>query len=170
MQINVAAERRFAAALDLIRRERFEQARILLVSITNEYPELVGPYLNLGIIYARLGRTADAEQAFRAALDRKPDNAIAYNQLGIVYREEGHFAEARQAYERAIEIDGAYAEAHLNLGILFDLYLQQPEAAILHYQRYRQLAGDSDGKVEKWIADLKRRLASQGARTGSAGS
>jgi Flp pilus assembly protein TadD len=161
------AENRFAAALELMRGQHYEQARVLLTAMTRDYPDLIGPYLNLGIALERLGRTSEAEQAFRSALERKPDEALAYNQLGILYREEGRFAEARRAYERALEIDASYAQAHLNLGILLDLYLQQPEGALEHYQRYRELAGDTQGTVEKWVTDLKRRISERAAHGGT---
>jgi Flp pilus assembly protein TadD len=105
VRIDVDAEQRFAAALDLIRHERYEQAQAMLNSITRDHPDLAGPYVNLGIVDVRLGRPAEAERAFRSALDRQPDNAVAYNQLGVIYREQGRFAEARGAYERAIDID-----------------------------------------------------------------
>ena len=164
------ARGRFSAALEAIRGERYQEAQKILEPLTRDYPDLAGPYLNLGIVFARLGHTREAEQAFRAAIERRPDSAPAYSQLGVLYREEGRFADARRAYERALEIDSTYAEAHLNLGILFDLYLQQPEAALEHYQRFRDLAGDSQGVVEKWITDLKHRVAGQGSSPGGTGS
>jgi hypothetical protein len=48
--------------------------------------------------------------------------------------------------------------AHYNLGVLNELYLQRLDAALQHFERYQALAG-GDRQVEKWIADLKRRVA-----------
>ena len=73
-------------------------------------------------------------------------------------RQRGQFAQARKAYEKALGINAAYASAHLNLGILNDLYLQNLDTALQHYQRYQVLTGDSDKQVAKWIIDLERRV------------
>lgn len=158
-EIAAGAERHFAAALDLLRGGRFEEAGVAFTAMTRAYPALAGPYLNLGIIHARLGRPDEAEGALRASLERNPGSPVAYNLLGLLYRESGRFEEARRAYESALEIDANYADAHLNLAILNDLYLQRLETALAHYERYRQIEGGEDAMLERWIADLRQRLA-----------
>lgn len=84
--------------------------------------------------------------------------AALQNQLGIAYRKSGRFADARAAYERAIAADPALAEAECNLGILFDLYLDDPAAALPRYERAQALAADADAKVAAWLAELRTRL------------
>jgi hypothetical protein len=37
------------------------------------------------------------------------------------------------------------------------LYLQRLDTALLHFERYLELGGE-DEEVEKWVADLKRRI------------
>jgi len=84
--------------------------------------------------------------------------AALNNQLGIAYRKAGRFADARAAYERAIAADPALADAECNLGILLDLYLDDPAAALPHYERYQALAAEADPKVTAWVAELRARL------------
>lgn len=163
-----AAELHFAAALDLMRRERYDDAAVAFTAMTRAYPDLAGPYLNLGIIYARTDRAAEAERALRAAMERNPTSAVAYNLLGLLYREAGRFEEARRAYEGALAVDGSYADAHLNLAILHDLYLQRPESALVHYELYRR-AGGEDAMLERWIADLRQRVAERRGSAAAAG-
>jgi Flp pilus assembly protein TadD len=135
--------------------------------MTQTYPELSGPYLNLGIAYLRTDRTTEAEQAVRKALDLNPSNAQAYDLLGLIHREAGSFTAARQDYEQALKLDPLFADVHLNLAILLDLYLGQPQPALEHYERYQQLAGADDKQVALWIADLKKRLPASTPAEGS---
>jgi tetratricopeptide (TPR) repeat protein len=87
-----------------------------------------------------------------------PLGAALNNQLGIAYRKAGRFADARAAYERAIVADPALADAECNLAILLDLYLDDPAAALPHYERYEALVGDADARVTAWLAELRARL------------
>jgi hypothetical protein len=48
--------------------------------------------------------------------------------------------------------------AHYNLGVLNELYLQRLDVALQHFEAYQQIVG-GDKQVEKWIADLTRRVA-----------
>jgi hypothetical protein len=42
--------------------------------------------------------------------------------------------------------------------VLNELYLQHLDAALQHFETYQELVG-GDEEVEKWIVDLKRRVA-----------
>ena len=136
------------------------RAEALLLAFSREYPQLAGPYVNLGIIYCRSGRLEQAEQVLRHALQLNPARADAYNYLGIVMRYRGRFREARAAYQQALKIDPNYEFAYLNLGILYDLYLFAPDKALTQYQHYQDLHAGDDQEVDKWIIDLKRRTQS----------
>ncbi len=166
-----AASREFRGeyeeALGMMRSRHYDQAGVKLDGMTRSYPEMAGPYINLGIAYHHLGRDRDAESALLAATGLNPRSAVAHNLLGVVYREEGRFEDARRAYQRALELDPVYADAHLNLGILYDLYLQQPDQALVHYERYRVLKPADAARVDPWIADLAR---TRGRPQGESGS
>ena len=58
---------------------------------------------------------------------------------------------------KAVTVNPDYALAHYNLGVLNELYLQRLDVALEHFERYQELTGD-DEQVEKWIADLRRRV------------
>ena len=150
--------RAYEHALGLMVVDKLSEAERELTALAERQPTLAGPYANLGILYFRAGRTADAVKVLEHAIALNPRPAY-YNELGRVRRTEGRFDAAEQAYRRALELDPDYAYAHLNLGILYDLYLQQPDRALPHYERYRALAPGEAGTVEKWIADLKRRTS-----------
>jgi len=145
-------------ALDAMRAADWTEAELELEQLTLAYPDYAGPYVNLGIVYMATGRDGDARDALDQALSRNPQHAQAYNQLGILARRQGRFADAEQAYRDAIAVDPAYALAHYNLGVLLDLYLQRPEDALTHYERYQALLPEADETVAKWIVELRRRL------------
>ncbi|HEX7114767.1 MAG TPA: tetratricopeptide repeat protein [Steroidobacter sp.] len=153
--------------------QRFEQAVVHMTAgdsaaaeqaftaLAAEYPQYSGALLNLGILHMKAGRLEEAEKALREAIERNANNAMAFNQLGIVQRRLGRFIEADRSYQRALEIDPNYALAYLNLGVLCDLYLQQPERALEAYERYMELAGTPDTRVNGWISELRRRLGAE---------
>lgn len=151
----------YEKALVLMQVEDFDGAERAFTLFLQEHPKYAGPYVNLGIIYARTDRLSEAEAAFESAIDLNPSNAVALNELGIVYRRMGRFSEAGEAYNRAVEVTPEFAAPHLNLGVLHDLYLRQPDVALAHYERYQRLDDLNDELVAKWIAELKMRIGSE---------
>lgn len=155
--VSPSAKRDYDRALASIRAKRYEQAERILIKMTQAYPTLSGPYVNLGIIYHRTDRSEQAMEVLNKAIEINPNRPDTYNQLGIVLRSAGQFKAARDAYQRALRFDPNYGYAHLNLGILYDLYLRDAGKALDHYERYQSLLPEQDKQVSKWVVDLKRR-------------
>jgi tetratricopeptide (TPR) repeat protein len=122
-----------------------------------QYPDFPGAYVNLAIIFADRGDDQAVEGSLTDALILDPQHPVALNQLGMLLRRQGKFPEAQAAYLKAVTASPDYALAHYNLGVLNDLYLQRLDAALQHYERYQEIAGE-DNQVTKWIVDLKRRI------------
>lgn len=153
-----AAERDFSRAVSMIKNEQFQDAEPLLLKLTQEFPNLRGPLINLGIVYLRTERLDDAVNTFRKLVQLNPAQASGHNYLGVAFRSKGEFENARKAYEQAIAADPTFADAYLNLGVLHDLYLSQPGKALSYYEKYKQMANADDAqRIEKWIADVQRR-------------
>jgi tetratricopeptide (TPR) repeat protein len=76
----------------------------------------------------------------------------------MLFRRNGKFLEAEAAYLKAVTVSPDYALAHYNLGVLYELYLQRLDEALQHFVAYQSIVGE-DRQVEKWIADLRRRVA-----------
>lgn len=124
------------------------------------HPELAGPLLNLALLRMRQGDEAAARDYFDKASAVCTNCAPVWNGLGVLHRQQGLFSEAEQAYLKAIELDPGYALAYYNLAILYDLYIQRPELALVNYEQYISLgADDGNAEVERWIADLRRRVS-----------
>ena len=123
-----------------------------------QYPAYPGAHVNLAIIQANNGSDEAAIASIDAALAINGDYAPALNQKGMLHRRNGNFLEAEAAYLKAVTASPDYALAHYNLGVLNELYLQRLDVALQHFELYQGLVGD-DKQVEKWIADLRRRVA-----------
>ena len=136
----------------------FVDAELRFKEFLLQFPAYPGAHVNLAIIHAQNGNDAATQAAIDAALALDPDNAPALNQQGMLLRKNGKFIEAEAAYLKAVTASPDYALAHYNLGVLNELYLQRLDVALQHFELYQELAG-GDKQVEKWIADLRRRVA-----------
>ena len=136
----------------------FVDAELRLKEFLLQYPGYPGAHVNLAIIHSSNGNENAAQSAIDAALALNPNHAAALNQQGMLFRRNGKFIEAEAAYLKAVTASPDYALAHYNLGVLNELYLQRLDNALQHFERYQALVGE-DKQVEKWIADLRRRVA-----------
>ena len=136
----------------------FVDAELRLKEFLLQYPGYPGAHVNLAIIHSSNGNDSAAQSAIDAALALNPNHAAALNQQGMLFRRNGKFIEAEAAYLKAVTAAPDYALAHYNLGVLNELYLQRLDTALQHFERYQALVGE-DKQVEKWIADLRRRVA-----------
>ncbi len=157
-----AVKDQFAKAVDAMKAGKDDQAISLFTDIAKQNPQLASPYTNLGVLFYRQKRLAEAEAALKEALQRDGKDYVAANYMGMTYRALGRFSDARSAYEQALTAKPDYAYAHLNLAILYDLYLGDLTKALDHYQQYRQLVGDTDPQLAGWLTDLEQRMKTAG--------
>ncbi|MEM7208978.1 MAG: tetratricopeptide repeat protein [Pseudomonadota bacterium] len=146
------------AAVSALQNSAPQTAIELLREPVLEYPQYAALGLNLGIAYFSNEQQEEAQGAFEVVLQNHPGNAVAHNYLGLIQRRSGFFGEARESYQRAISGDETYSLAHLNLGILCDVYLQDLDCALKHYNAYEALQGEISKEIKGWIIDLQRRM------------
>lgn len=165
-----AAQRQYNEALEWLEAGEFEAAAVQFEAFVQRYPNFAGAYINLAIIDVKLERDDDALLMLERALNIDSSNAAALNQLGLIKRRNGDFVGAESAWRAAIDAHPEYAYAWYNLGVLYDLYLQNLPAALVHYQAYQNLTDgtDDDVTVDRWIVDLQNRIGAppQTALTG----
>ena len=134
------------------------EAELRFKAFLLQYPEYPGAHVNLAIIEAMRHNDEAARVSLDAALAINPEFPAALNQLGQLLRRNGDFSGAEATYMKAVTVKPDYALAHYNLGVLYELYLQRLDAALTHFEAYQALVAE-DKQVEKWIADLRRRIA-----------
>ena len=162
--ISAAQESDFKKALSLMKKQAYAEAIPLLEAILLENNRLPGTHINLAIAYMKLPESNEqaeqfkkAEQALLKAIETNSREAVAHFQLGLLYRKMGRFEQARESYESALRIDNAYSIAHNNLAVLCDIYLQQAECAVEHFEAYIKLVPADAEKVGLWLSDIRRR-------------
>jgi tetratricopeptide (TPR) repeat protein len=96
---------------------------------------------NLGNLLKNSHRLAEAEAAYRRALELKPDYVEAHYNLGILLKDSHRTVEAEAAYRRALELKPDHVDTYNNLGLLLkDSHrLAEAEAA---YRRALELKPD----------------------------
>ena len=125
-----AAMRHFTAAAALM--PHAPEPRLLLGHIHRETGDLAGAVewlraglafgpdfqaeIGLGFALMGLGRPAEAELAFRAALALRPDDADASFGLGNALYDRGRFSEAVETYQRLLARRSDFADAWANCG------------------------------------------------------
>jgi tetratricopeptide (TPR) repeat protein len=78
-------------------------------------PSYRDAHCNLGVLYARVGRTADARAEFQKALNIGPPAAPIYADLALVSVATGEFIEAETFARKALALDPADSAALLLL-------------------------------------------------------
>ena len=95
-------------------------------------------HINLGRLLHERGRHAQAERAYRDALDACGADATLLYNFGVLLDDMGRTADAIAAYEGALRLDASLADCHYNLALLYEKR-RQPREALRHMSRYKSL-------------------------------
>ena len=74
-------------------------------------------WLRLGLAQVAVGREAQAEASFQAALEREPEFAEAHYRIGRLRLGQGRYGEAEKYLERAVALDPFLTEAYYSWGL-----------------------------------------------------
>lgn len=117
-----------------------EPAAVQFRRVVECAPEERRGFSNLGFVYARLDRRADAIEMFEHSIELDPEgNYMAFSNLGTLYFEDARYAEAAAAFEQALEVHDGDEIIWGNLGWA---YLQDvdPERSGKYFRRALELA------------------------------
>ena len=153
-----AALLQFKKGVQLLENGQNEEARLLFERLRNAYPKMGVVYMNLGVAYKRLGLIPEAISSYQRALEIERGDAEIYYNLAIALRGQGEFRKAEAAYKTALVISPDFVDAHYNLAVLYDLYLNNPDDALRHYQRFLELGGGDSKEIQIWISALQKRI------------
>lgn len=153
-----AAIKDYFSGVQMMKSGKLDDAMVMFQQLSAQHPMLSGPLVNQALVLYRQEKWDESLEVAEQALKVNERNPFAWNLRGMIMRQKGKFTDAREAYQRALLIDGNYAKAHFNLGILADLYLQDLELALRHYETYQTLQRKPDPAVTNWINDLRNRL------------
>ena len=115
-------------------------------------PYAAGALVNLGTLYYRMRKFADAESHYQRAIEADPKYPLAHFNLGNLYDELGDLERARGHYEKALAVNPSYSDAHFNLALLCERSGQTLQA-VGHWKAYLKLDGGSS-----WARVARRQL------------
>jgi tetratricopeptide (TPR) repeat protein len=95
----------------------WEIARADFAAATRLHPGLGRAWNNFGIAEARLGRSREAETAYRMAVTQDPTLSEPHSNLGVLELAQGRVQSALRAFERAVEIAPRNPYHHYHLGV-----------------------------------------------------
>lgn len=148
----------YEKGLDLMKAKSFDQAHIIFTKITTSYPNLAGAYVNLALIYNAKSNENQAELHIKKALQINPNNVDALIQIAALRQKSGGFKEVENYLLIAEAIDSSNEIVQYNLAVLYEIYLQQYDDAINHYENYLALTSNDDKEtVKRWIKLLERK-------------
>lgn len=118
------ARGRFLKGLILAEQNKPNDAIKVFSDLTQDFPDLPGPYNNLAVLYASQGQYDKARGALEQAIRTHPSYATAHENLGDIYAKM-----ASQAYDKALQLDKTNATAQSKLNMIRDLFPADPRSA-----------------------------------------
>ncbi len=156
----------FEKAQRLLDRRRYREATPLLNEIINTDPADFQAWTELGTAHLMGGDVAEAEKAYRRAVQEKPTFALALLNLGRLLITQKRYTESIDALGRATQARPDSADAHFLLGETY-LKLKLGSKGVPHLNEALRL--DPDGKADAHLllaalyhaVGLKKRAASE---------
>ena len=146
----------YRKAILLLNKNQLDTAKDIFLKLKSTRPELAGPYANLAIIALKQNQPDKALELVKTSLIRNDKLPQALNLLAYIEQENGEIKSAEKHYLEAIKYNENYALAHYNIALLYDIYLQNVDKAIPHYERYMKLINNKDKTTADWVEQLKR--------------
>lgn len=115
-------------------------------------PSLAEAHASQGLLWHRLGRYKDAEQALRTAAELNPNYANAWIWLGLNFVQLGRPIDALDAYENALGLDPLHGVLNRNVGAILML-MGKPQDAMKHFEtviRHEPELKRTYGMVAHW--------------------
>jgi len=105
-------------------------------------PQNVEGYVGLGSAYDSVGRTGEAEQAYRYAIKIQPSCWSCYNTLGVFLNEHSRYAEATDAWRKVTEVTPDNVWGFMNVGASY-FNMGQFDVAKTYFLRGLQIDPDN---------------------------
>ena len=116
-------------------------SRDALKNIFYRTPETA--YHNVGWAYFYKDDFAASIDAFKKAVEARPNYAIGWYGLGNAFEKSGNAKAAADAYEKAVKTTPDYLDAHYNLGLLY-LKSKNNASALKAFEKVKELAPESE--------------------------
>jgi tetratricopeptide (TPR) repeat protein len=146
------------AVVALFSEERYTEAATLAQAMTVRFPLHEFGWTILGIVFNKLGRSAEALAPLQRAIALSPGFAEAHFNLGHTFADLGRLDDSEASYRRALKFKPNYAEAHVNLGATLK-ELGRPNEAEASFRRALDINPDfaeANSNLGNILKDLSR--------------
>ena len=161
----------------MARQGLFTEAETILLRAKERMRKSADVHHELGILYADAGRTAQAIEAFKIAVELDENRASDWNNLGFLLFSEQNFTDSVTALREAVKIDPTKDKYRINLA--FSLFGEQKKkeamrvfksvlpTADAHYNMgvAHELSGDQNGANEQYTLALNENPTHEAAQT-----
>jgi len=124
---------KFQAASDALSAGKLDEAEAGFNALAEEYPDIPEIYQNLGLVYGRQQKWAEAEASLLKARELKPGDSQIATALAGVYQESGQKDKALALMAETASANPTDARAQYNKGI-FLLNSNQTEEALAAFE------------------------------------
>ncbi len=114
---------------------------IAIANYKDDKKSLAFGYFNFGYSYSKLEKYQKAIDAYKEAIEIKPDLHQAYNSMGVAYGKLKKYQKAIDTFKKAIEIKPDFHEAYYNTGYAY-VKLKKYQKAIDAYKRTIEIDPD----------------------------
>lgn len=166
----------FNQAVELIKQGDLSSAEQRLLSLSQQYPQLSGIWVNLALItltqdmpqatdsasdFSATEKIAKATDYLEKAIEVNPNNPYAWQILANLAKASGDFKRAENSYKQALSIWPNYPEAQLNIAIFYELYQGKWLEAWEYYRAYLKQRPD-DETAARYLAGLELKMSRKG--------
>lgn len=96
-----------------------EEALGHLLYLSKNFSNDDGIFYNLGIVYEKLKKFANAKEAYLKSLEISPDSMDSTYNLGLVYIELKEYDKAIECFEKILKDDNEDSNSYFNLGLIY---------------------------------------------------
>jgi len=129
----------------------FEQALTAMRLSVASSPDDVEAHTNLATLFNEMGLYGEAEWTARAAIELKPQSALAYSLLGMALQHQSRSVEAREVLQKALEIDPELHDVRASLA--FALHFSEsstPEIILARAREYGRRVQVPGAQYSSW--------------------
>ncbi len=145
------ARKEFEAAMEIIKKKGYEEARPRLERAIELFPDFVEARNELAVAKMRSGDLAGAETLLRRAVEIDPAATRPLFNLGLCLQRQERYADALPHIERVAQLDPANYRGHLLLGVnwLMASHDARAEPALL---KAYDLGGQAAAQAQYYLA------------------
>lgn len=123
-------------------------------------------YYDMGLIWYRMEKYKNAEEAFEKALnDGKGDTRVLYLKAQALLG-QGKYDAALQVFQDMAAMNIIDPAPYREMGIIYEIYLGDMEMALESYQSYVNKGGEKAKEVSGWIDIVNNRLSKEKGQSG----